>query len=87
MTASTRQQLHELIAQLPASELPAAARFLQYLRDTAPALEDDPVLRAFLEAPDDDEMLTPEDDAAIAEGEAAVARGDVEPFTPRVPLP
>ncbi len=39
--------------------------------------ESDPVLRAFLEAPEDDEPLTDEDRAAIAEGKADVERGDV----------
>jgi hypothetical protein len=41
---------------------------------------DDPVLRAFMEAPDDDEPVTPEEEAAIAEAREAVARGEVEPW-------
>jgi hypothetical protein len=47
---STRDSLHRLIDELPESELVAAERFLHYLRATA-----DPVLRALLEAPPDDE--------------------------------
>ena len=39
--------------------------------------EPDPILRAFLEAPEDDEPLTDEDRAAIAEGRADVERSDV----------
>ncbi len=39
--------------------------------------EADPVLRAFMDAPEDDEPLTEEDLAAIAEGKADVERGDV----------
>jgi len=38
---------------------------------------DDPVLRAFIDAPEDDEPLTDEDLAAIAEGKADIDRGDV----------
>jgi len=38
---------------------------------------DDPVLRAFMDAPEDDEPLTDEDLAAIAEGKADIDRGDV----------
>jgi hypothetical protein len=38
---------------------------------------DDPVLRAFMEAPEDDEPVTPEEEAAIAEAREAVARGEV----------
>ncbi len=37
----------------------------------------DPVMLAFLDAPEDDEPLTDADRAAIAEGRADVARGDV----------
>jgi hypothetical protein len=47
---SARDSLHRLIDELPESELAAAERFLHYLRATA-----DPVLRALLEAPPDDE--------------------------------
>jgi hypothetical protein len=38
---------------------------------------DDPVLRAFMEAPEDDEPVTPEEEAAIAEARDAVAKGEV----------
>ena len=44
----------------------------------APAHPDeDPVVRAFADAPDDDEPVTPEDAAAIVEAEQDLARGDV----------
>jgi hypothetical protein len=49
----TRDSLHRLIDELPESELEATGRFLHYLRVTA-----DPVLRALLEAPPDDELDT-----------------------------
>jgi hypothetical protein len=51
-----RDTLHRLIDELPESELAAAERFLHYLRATA-----DPVLRALLEAPLDNEPETEPD--------------------------
>lgn len=41
------------------------------------AVERDPVLHAFLSAPEDDEPLTPEEAAVVAEGREAIARGEV----------
>ena len=38
----------------------------------------DPVLRALIDAPEDDEPLTPEDIAAIAEAREAAGRGEIE---------
>lgn len=68
-----RQTLHVLIDDLPEDELAAAKRFLEFLRFRGK----DP-LRAFLdEAPLDDEPVTEEDLAAIREGFADKARGDV----------
>lgn len=61
---TTKEDLCRLVDQLPDSELNAARRFLEYLRDAA-----DPLLRKLLEAPEDDEELTDEDLAALAEAE------------------
>ena len=58
----TGDGLRRLLDELPESELYAAWRYLKYLRDTA-----DPVLRAFLEAPEDDEPETEEERAAVEE--------------------
>jgi predicted transcriptional regulator len=68
-----RQVLHVLVDDLPDDELVAAKRFLEYLRFRSK----DP-LRALLdEAHLDDERVTEEDLAAIREGLAEKARGDV----------
>jgi len=68
-----RQVLHILVDELPDDELTAAKRFLEYLRFRS----NDP-LRALLdEAPLDDELVTEEDLAAIREGLAEKARGEV----------
>jgi hypothetical protein len=67
----TRDTLHRLIDELPESELAAAERFLHYLRATA-----DPVLRALLEAPPDDEPETDEERRAVQEAREDLARGE-----------
>ena len=68
----TRDALHRLIDELPESELTAAERFLNYLRATA-----DPVLRALLEAPLDDEPETDGERRAVQEAHEELARGEV----------
>ena len=67
----TRSRLHHLVDELPESELDAAVRFLEYLRDTG-----DPLLRSLETAPEDDEPVTPEDEERIREGWAAYRRGE-----------
>jgi hypothetical protein len=69
---SARDALHRLINELPESELATAERFLHYLRTTT-----DPVLRALLEAPPDDEPETDEECQAVHEAREELARGDV----------
>lgn len=66
-----RQVLHTLVDELPEPELPAAKRFLEYLRQTA-----DPLRLALDSAPVDDEPLTEDDLAAIREGFADKAEGE-----------
>ena len=68
-----KEELHRLVDELPESELPAAQRFLRYLNEMAR----DPVLRALMEAPIDDEPLTEGEAARIRLGEEAADRGDV----------
>lgn len=69
----SRQALHLLVDELPDAELVAAKSFLEYLRFRSK----DP-LQLFLDgALLDDEPLTEEDLAAIQEGLAEKARGEV----------
>lgn len=69
----TREELHRIVDELPEQELSAAGRFLQYLYN----LGSDPVLKALLEAPWDDEPETPEEMAAVHEARQQLARGEV----------
>lgn len=65
MSAGARAELHRLIDDLDDEQ---AARLLH--------LVSDPLERSLMLAPADDEPLTADEAAAIAEGEAAYQRGD-----------
>jgi hypothetical protein len=57
VTSTPISELHELLDRIPADRVPAARRFLESLLD--------PVERALLHAPLDDEPETPEEHAAV----------------------
>ena len=64
-----REDLHRLVDAIPDDRLAEAVASLEPVMD--------PVTRALLMAPEDDEPLTEEDLAAIAEARADRAHGDV----------
>ncbi len=68
-----REELHELIDRLPETELPAVRSYLRYLAETA----GDPVLRALVNAPIDDEPETEEERKAVEEAKKALTEGRV----------
>ena len=70
-----KDELHRLVDELPARELHGAKRFLEYLRNM-----DDPVMRALMEAPEDDEAETEEERAAVAQAYEDLAAGRVIPL-------
>lgn len=63
---TVKERLHRLVDALPESEANAAARYLEYLASST-----DPVALALALAPDDDEPVTDEERAALAERETA----------------
>jgi hypothetical protein len=67
-TDTTRLQLHQLIEKLPDMELRPALRLIQFLLL-------DPVTRSVLMAPPDDECITEEDVAALAESRKEISEG------------
>ncbi len=69
---TTRETLHKLVDLLPESEWEAARRVLEERLS-----KHDPVLRAFLNAPEDDEPETEEERADVDEAYEAIARGEV----------
>ena len=72
MKAEAKERLYRLVDQIPDGEVHTAERFLEYL-----ASSDDPVLRALMSAPEDDEPLSDADREALEEGRRARAAGDV----------
>jgi hypothetical protein len=70
--STTKEDLRRLVDELPNSELDAARRFLEYLRDT-----DDPLLKKLLEAPEEDEELADKAVVALAEAEEDFKAGRV----------
>src|SRR5262249_49726515 len=68
--AVTRERLHELVEQIPDAALGVAAEALQRIAR-------DPVAEALNNAPVDDEPLTAEELAGLAEAEADIAAGRV----------
>ena len=67
-----REELRAMVDAIPDDQLPAARNALEQFTD--------PVLLAFLNAPEDDELLTDEDLAAIAEAKADIAAGRTVPL-------
>lgn len=67
-----KEDLHRLVDELPKKELHSAKRYLEYLRNMG-----DPVLKALMEAPEDDEEETEEERAAVAEAYKDLAAGKV----------
>lgn len=64
-----KQELHQLIDQLPTEQVTAALRYLHYLCA-------DPVLLSLLNAPPDDEPYTDEQRQRDAEAQALIAEGN-----------
>ncbi|MGA3258419.1 MAG: hypothetical protein ABSE35_06035 [Bryobacteraceae bacterium] len=62
-SVSDKHHAHELIERLPASQLDAAVRFLEFMLL-------DPVSRSIATAPVDDEPLTAEEEQALARADA-----------------
>ena len=67
---AVKRQIKDLIDGMPPAELLVIKRFVQYVRDM-----EDPFLRNLAEAPWDDEPLTDEDIAALAEAREEVKAG------------
>lgn len=68
---ATRETLHRLVDELPESAWNEAERYLRGLQT------DDPVLRALLTAPQDDEPESEKERALVQEARDEVARGEL----------
>ena len=67
----SRERLHRLVDALPAGEVRAAARFLEYLRHAG----SDSLYHRLVSAPLDGEPVTPAEEEAIKEGLADLQAG------------
>lgn len=65
---TTKEQLHRLVDELSEAEAERALVLIRYERE-------DPMVATFRDAPEDDEPLTAEDEAALAESRAELAAG------------
>ena len=72
--AALRQNLKELIDDLPDRDLYAVKRYIQFLNYV-----DAPVAMSMAEAPPDDEPLTDDEIAALSEGKEDVKAGRLIP--------
>lgn len=70
---TVKERIHQILDDLTEDELLDARSYLEQVR----AAREDPRFRRLLDAPWDDEPLTEEDLAAIAESRADVAAGRV----------
>ncbi|MCA9845086.1 MAG: hypothetical protein KC482_18180 [Dehalococcoidia bacterium] len=70
-----RDAVISVVSRLPARELHAALRYVQFLEE-----ESDPVLRAIRNAPIDDEEETEEERRLVEEGMEDVRAGRVRPW-------
>lgn len=70
-----KDELHRLVDELPQKELHGAKRFLEYLRNMG-----DPLQQALMEAPEDDEPTTPEEDEGAKEAWREYLRGEARPW-------
>ena len=68
----TKEVLHTLLESLPESEWEVVRQFLE-----EQIAKHDPVLRAFLSAPEDDEPESEEERAAVAEAYEAASEGKI----------
>ena len=73
---TVKERLHQLVDELRDTELHAAERLLERLRETG----GDPFLLSLALAPEDDEPTTPEEDEGAAEARAEYRRGEGRPF-------
>jgi hypothetical protein len=70
--ASRRERLHRLVDDMHEGELEMVETFVDFVHERG-----DPLLRKLMNAPYDDEPVTPEEEEAVREAWEAVEAGDV----------
>ena len=72
MATQPKERLHRLVDALPAAELRAPERYLEFLAGPRR-----PFIQMLLNAPEADEPLSVEDRSALAEARSALEAGEV----------
>jgi hypothetical protein len=67
-----RQRLHRMVDEMHEGELETVETFAEFVHERG-----DPLLRKLMNAPWDDEPVTPEEEEAVREAWEAVKAGDV----------
>lgn len=75
---SAKRELHQLVDSLPLKEIKAAKRFLEFLLSRRD--ENDLMLEALMNAPDDEESLDILETSGLREGLREIARGETRPW-------
>ncbi len=73
--ATTKDDIHRVVEQLPRAQFEAAVQYLRYLRDSS-----DSVMSNLAEDAEYDEDLSPEDIASIEEGLEDIRAGRLTPI-------
>ena len=73
--ASRRERLHRLVDDMHERELETVETFVAFVHEHG-----DPVLRALMNAPEDDEPIMPEEEEAVREALEDVAAGRSRPL-------
>jgi hypothetical protein len=74
---SAREKLHAFVEQLPENQLIGAPRLLESMQAK---VDEDPILAILLNAPEDDEPLTEEEQRSLEVSLAAADRGETIPW-------
>ncbi len=72
MEATVKERLYRLVDRIPDEDVRAAERYLEYLTEFG-----DPFVRALMNAPEEDEVISPDEEEAVQEGLEDIAAGRV----------
>lgn len=76
MKTETKDVLHRLVDRLPAQEIQAARRFLEFLVSGSAGVEAERPAYSLEDAPEEDEELSEAEEMALADALARRARGE-----------
>jgi predicted transcriptional regulator len=72
MEANVKERLYRLIERIPDEDVHGVERYLEYVASSR-----DPVMYTLMDAPEEDEPISAEEEAEVQEGLADIAAGRV----------